>query len=98
LLDLVATLLSPTPDIDLDIPPNGLESVLDTDGDGRVDRCCIENGTSPAATGGTCNNGEVPPIDPTQPWTCALSPRMDDGYSIAYTFTAVGATVVGIAP
>jgi hypothetical protein len=97
LIDLVATLLSPQPDIDLDIPPDGLCEVLDTDGDGRIDTCCLGNGASAAADAqGHCLKAKVPPIDPMQPWTCAQSPRIADGYSVAITFTAVGATIVGV--
>lgn len=88
-LDLVTALVGPQPDIDLDF--DGLECALDTTGDGRVDRCC--DGEADAC--GTCSH-IVPPIDASVPGSCALDPRMADGYSIAYVFTAVRAEVVGI--
>jgi hypothetical protein len=83
LIDLFASILQP--DIDLDVPPDGLER-LDVGANGRVGRCLDGDGSI------------VPPMGPDAPaWTCALNPRMADGYSIAFTFTAVPATIVGIA-
>jgi hypothetical protein len=96
LIDLVATLLRPEPDIDLDVPPDGIECVIDTDGDGRIDRCCDGNGAAACHNGVECGN--PPPISPEragEPSSCALSSQMADGYSVAITFTAVGAKVVG---
>jgi hypothetical protein len=84
---------------DIDVDHDGLEAVLDVDGDGHIDRCCDGNGQEPAADAeGHCLGKEVPPTDPSQPWTCALDPRIADGYSVSITFTAVGARVVGVAP
>ena len=89
LLDLVRALLGPQPDVDLDF--DGLECALDTDGDSIIDRCCDGGDVcSP-----TCTN-VVPAVDPSRPESCALDPRMADGYSIAFTFTAVQAQIVGI--
>jgi hypothetical protein len=98
LIDLVATLLSPTPDIDLDVPPDGLAAVIDTDGDGRIDLCCLGNGLGQAQSNNHCNRKQAPPLDPApgKQWTCALNPLMADGYSVAITFTAVQARIVGI--
>jgi hypothetical protein len=98
LIDLVATLLSPTPDIDLQIPPDGLEAVLDVDGDGRICLCCAGNGLGPAATNNHCNKAVIEPLDPApdKKWTCALNPKVADGYSVGITFTAVQARIVGV--
>ncbi len=90
MLDLVYTLLGVQPDIDLDF--DGLECVSDTDGDGRIDRCC--DGEADAC--GQCSH-PIPALDTTRPESCALDPRMADGYSIGLTFTAVPAQIVGIA-
>jgi hypothetical protein len=98
LIDLVSTLLRPEPDIDLDVPTDGIECVLDTDGDGRIDRCCDGNGLGGkcADSTGKCTKAEVPAIVANEPWTCALNPKIADGYSVAITFTAVAATIVGV--
>lgn len=102
LIDLVSALLSPSPDIDLAIPPQGLEAVIDTDQDGRVDLCCAGNGalsavtTDPATSKTICANKAIPPVDPADPSTCTLNPAMVDGYSVAVTFTAVQASIVGV--
>lgn len=98
LIDLVSTLLRPEPDIDLDVPLDGIECVLDTDGDGRIDRCCDGNGF------GSCRDpsyecSRQPPVlavESDRPWTCALNPKIADGYSVAITFTAVASTIVGV--
>jgi hypothetical protein len=90
-LDLISVLGGPQPDVDLDL--DGLECVLDTDGDGRVDRCCDGGDVcSP-----TCASA-VAPVDPSDPTSCALNPAMADGYSIALDFSAVRATFVGVGP
>lgn len=96
LIDLVSTLLGPRPDVDLDL--DGLECVKDTDGDGSVDLCCDGFGTADTCTGSgnTCPGSRVLPIQADKPWTCALHPRIADGYSVAIAFTAVRATIVGI--
>lgn len=90
LLDLVSILIGPKPDVDLDF--DGLECVSDTDGDGRIDRCC--DGETNACS--QCSH-PIPPLDTTRPESCALDPRMADGYSIGFTFTAVPAEIVGVA-
>jgi hypothetical protein len=96
LIDLVATLLRPEPDIDLDVPGDGIECVIDTDGDGRIDRCCDGNGSGLCHSGAMCGSGDpIEPVRPDVPSSCALSTQMADGYSVAITFTAVGAKVVG---
>ncbi len=89
LLDLVRRIATPQPDVDLD--GDGLECLLDTDGDGRIDRCC--DGEEDAC--GRCT-WVVPPIDPAHPESCALHPKIADGYSVAFAFTAVRAEIVGV--
>lgn len=69
------------PDIDLD--GDGLE-LLEVGTNGRVERCRDGNGV------------QIPALVPDEPWTCALDPRMADGYSVAFEFTAVPAKLVGI--
>lgn len=97
LIDLVATLLRPQPDIDLDLPLDGLECVIDTDGDGRIDRCCDGNGFNPCKTASDqCSSSEASAVEPGKPWSCALNPRITDGYSVAITFTAVAAEIVAV--
>jgi hypothetical protein len=93
LIDLVASILPP--DIDLDIPPDGLESLtLEADqnsaNNGRVSRCFDGCGTP------GCRGREVPPLDPAAPYTCALQPQIADGYSVGITFSGVAASVVGV--
>lgn len=69
------------PDIDLD--GDGLER-LELGANGRVARCFDGNGAEIVA----------PVLSP--PWACALDPRMADGFSVAFEFTAVPATLVGV--
>jgi hypothetical protein len=96
LVDLVSTLLGPRPDVDLD--DDGLECVRDTNGDGAIDLCCDGAGPGSACNANlsACPGQEVPPVNPDRPWTCALDPRIADGYSVAIAFTGVRATIVGI--
>lgn len=97
MVDLVATLLSPRPDIDLD--GDGLECVIDTDGNGNVDLCCDGVGAGDACPGigaNGCAGSVVPPVDPLRPSSCAARPEMADGYSIAFELTAVRASFVGV--
>lgn len=97
LLDLVTTLIRPQPDIDLDL--DGLECVLDTDGDGHVDRCCD------GAAGQVCSGGisscpgriELASPDPADPGKCGLSLGMADGYSVALAFSGVPAHITNVA-
>jgi hypothetical protein len=81
LIDLIASILPP--DIDISKPQNGLE-LLEVGPTGRISRCTFADG------------GVIPPVDATQPWTCALQPEMADGYSVGITFAGVGARVVGV--
>lgn len=71
------------PDIDLDVPADGLERVEVVDG--MVSQCI--DGCGP----GSC--AVVPPIDPASPASCALDPRMADGYSIAFTLSGPAARI-----
>ena len=73
----------------LDVDQDGLECLLDTEGDGAVDFCCA------ACTDRECSGSAIPATG-DQPWTCALN--VTDGYSAAFTFTGVDATIVGVAP
>lgn len=82
LIDLVASILQP--DIDLDIPLDGLER-LDVGSNGRIQRCIDGNGLV------------IAPIPSTAPgWMCTLNPAIADGYSVGIQFTGVAATVVGV--
>lgn len=85
LLDFFSSLAQP--DIDLDVPPDGLE-VLVGGGNGRIAEC--RDGCSGCAP--------VPPLEFAAPWTCADDARMQDGYSVALSLGGVSASVVGIAP
>lgn len=92
LLDLFVAVKGPRPDIDLD--GDGLECLLDSDGDTLVDRCC--EGTSD----GGCREGACsgPVIEPGAGAGCIDNPRVADGYSITIEFAAVPATILGVAP
>lgn len=82
LLDLVvATLLSP--DIDISRPRDGLEA-LEVGQNGRISRCEAADGAV------------IPAVDPARPWTCALAPEVEDGYSVGLRFSAVAARVIGV--
>jgi len=83
LLDLMARMSQP--DIDLDDPPDGLET-LDPGFDDRVSQCrdACDTGSCPV----------VKPLDPLQPWSCALDPRMGDGFSIGLDLSGPAATIV----
>ncbi len=95
LIDLVSSMLGPEPDVDLDF--DGKECVIDTDGDGAIDLCCDGRGaTQDGCKILDCPGFEIPPSDPAKPWTCALRQGIDDGYSLAITFTAVPASIVGV--
>ena len=97
LIDLVSALLGPEPDIDLD--GDGLECIIDTDGDGTVDVCCDGDPSIPSSCpqNRTCPTAQVGPIvEGRPPWTCALDPRMADGYSVGFTYTAVQASILSV--
>lgn len=95
LLDLVVALLGPQPDIDLDL--DGQECLLDIDGDGTIDRCC--DGRGPGVDCDlvqfSCAGKQVEPSDPDNPSSCAKPAAIDDGYSLAITFSALRAKIVG---
>lgn len=96
LLDLVTTLAGPAPDIDLD--GDGRECALDSNGDFLVDLCC--DGAGPAVCSknqGACPGATIASLDPADPALCTAAPDFADGYSIAFTFSAVRARVVGFA-
>jgi hypothetical protein len=81
ILDLLISVAEP--DVDLDVPPNGLDHLeRDILGNGRVKKCTAGDGTP------------IPPISADAPWTCALNAR--DGFSIAYELSAVPAHIVGV--
>lgn len=84
-LDLLAMLLAP----DIDLDGDGLE-VMIGGADGLIAECY--DGCTPPA----CPGPRVPPLSPRASSSCALSPRLADGYSIAIRFGAVSAQVVGI--
>jgi hypothetical protein len=86
LIDLIASILQP--DVDLDIPPDGLE-LLQGGSDGRIERCYD-------GCAGGCMGQIIQPIDPMEPHTCALQPEIADGYSIGLLFEAVGAQILGV--
>lgn len=83
LLDLFTTLIGLTADVDRD--GDGLETVLDMDGDARIDRCLNGDGMI------------IPPTDQSRPDSCVLDTRMADGFSVVVDFTAVAAKIRGFA-
>lgn len=95
ILDLVTAMFAVQPDVDLDVPENGLSCVIDSDGDARIDRCCRANGGD-CGGGAQCFAAQVPPIDNSHPGSCALNPTISDGYSVHFEINAVRASVVGI--
>lgn len=92
LLDLLAMLKGPRPDVDLD--GDGLECLIDADGDTRVDRCC-DGTASGGCQDGSCLGDSIPADGEVG---CYFSPRVADGYSITIGFKAVPATIRGVAP
>lgn len=83
MLDVVVDSMGLTPDIDVD--GDGLEHLSIGSGR-RVTRCLDGDGS------------ELPSSDPSRPWLCAQDPRMADGFSVAFSFSAVAATITGIVP
>jgi hypothetical protein len=71
------------PDVDLD--GDGLERV-ETDALGTITGCLDGSGAV------------VPPLEPGRPETCALSPRMADGYAMQLKLRALSATIVRVGP
>ncbi|MEQ8275218.1 MAG: hypothetical protein RMA76_43475 [Deltaproteobacteria bacterium] len=94
LIDLVANLLGPQPDVDLDF--DGLECVRDMNGDGAIDVCCDGADGADTCGGSSCPGNAVAAVDPAKPASCALHPQVADGYSVGITFTAVAAKIVGV--
>lgn len=93
-LDAIRTSFGLQPDIDLD--QDGAECLYDSDGNGTLDLCCDQE---PGPCGeARCAGVPIPPLVAGDPSSCALDPRMADGYSVGFTFTAVRAEMVGVAP
>lgn len=86
MLDLIVSLVA-QPDMDLD--GDGLETFEDSDGDALIDRCWD------GCTGADCTPVLVPAIDPMDLGSCALDPRMADGFSVNMSFAAVRASTTG---
>lgn len=95
LLDLVVSILGSQPDIDLD--GDGPECLFDVDGNSVVDRCCDGRGPGVQCdfTSSQCGGTEVPPADQSNLGSCAATPQIDDGYSVAIEFEAIRAKVIG---
>jgi hypothetical protein len=70
---------------DVDVAQDGFEA-FHTGPDGVVIECLDGDGSV------------IPPLDPARPASCAESERVDDAYSVAYTFSAVAAKVKGVWP
>jgi len=88
LLDLLVLMVQPYPDIDLDVPPDGLETFETDSRSGRIAGCrdgCVG-----------CVGPVVPAPAGSEAWTCARDQRMADGFSIGLFFEAVPATITGI--
>jgi hypothetical protein len=87
-LDLLATRAFLQPDIDVD--GDGLECVAEANLDEGVSRCCDGNGSDRCMNvENACLAAEIPADDPRVPWTCAVSEKMADAYSVALVFSAV---------
>ena len=78
------------PDVDLSIPSNGLDRYV-LGANGRVAQCQQACGTDGCLR-------EILGFDPAAPWTCALRPEMEDGFTATFRFHAVPAHVVGVGP
>jgi len=94
LLDVVTLFVGPRPDIDAD--GDGLECALDDSGDGLIDGCCDGVPQCPFRSS-DCGGRLIAATDPGVSSSCARDPRMADGFSIGFRFTAVSANIVGIA-
>lgn len=95
LLDLVVNLLGIPPDIDLD--GDGQECLYAAAGGADLDVCCdgAGLGTVCSTHDQRCVGATVPETLPGVPSSCAGAPRMSDGYSLAFTFSAFPARIVG---
>ncbi len=92
LIDLVTIFAGPKPDIDLD--GDGLECLY-LGAESVVSRCCDGEGSATCPPDpSACFEEVAAPVDGAP---CTTSPAMADGYSVAFEFTAVSASVVGIA-
>ncbi len=78
---------------DIDLDGDGLECVLDGDGDGRADLCCDGVDEASACGALACRGATVAPLDAEDPSSCLQDPRMADGFSMTFGFSAVAATV-----
>ncbi|MBI4820071.1 MAG: hypothetical protein HY791_27595 [Deltaproteobacteria bacterium] len=79
--------------MDVDRDRDGLEEIELTK-NGGVGKC-YDGGRS--CGGGPCVTREsrwVPPVNPDQPESCVLNPRMSDGYSFGAELSGPGATIV----
>ncbi len=93
LLDMVAAIIGPGPDIDLD--GDGLECYLDSNGDRRIDLCCDGfRSTVPCGTTTRDCDGPVANAVNSDPASCVKSDRMQDGYSVTLNFSARAAKIV----
>lgn len=95
LLDLIVALVGPQPDIDLDL--DGAECLFNISNDVRIDRCCDGRGPGVPCnlSSSQCGGTEVLPLDPADPASCAASPSIEDGYSVAFEFSATRASILG---
>lgn len=73
--------------LDMDLDGDGLERIETSRG--AVAECLD-------GCDGCISPPRIPPIAPDYPGTCALSSRMADGFSVAVTFSAVPAKIVGV--
>lgn len=83
-LDLIFAAAGP-PDRDRD--GDGLECLLDLDDDGLVDTCC--DGADVCSP--SCS--PIPPVHSSVPSSCALDPRIQDGWDVTISAQLVPATV-----
>lgn len=74
--------LSLIADPDFDRDGDGF-GTLRVGADGRIAECVDGDGSV------------IPSPDGREPWRCAEDPRMDDGYSVSYTFSGVRARLTG---